>query len=73
MNNIDGEIGNDNNISSNVKSSDGKVYSVNMNTEKKLSIRKFLEKTAKHMAQGELDSVYKMNIQLFPLDKRTQN
>lgn len=32
MNNIDGEIGNDNNISSNVKSSDGKVYSVNMNS-----------------------------------------
>ncbi len=39
----------------------------------KIEIRKFLEKTAKHMAQGELDSVYKMNIQLFPLDKRTQN
>ena len=32
MNNIDGEVGNDNNISTNVKSSDGKVYSVNMNS-----------------------------------------
>lgn len=35
----------------------------------KIAIRKFLEKLAKTMEHGELNSVYKMNIQLFPLDQ----
>jgi len=35
----------------------------------KLIIRKFLEKIAKVGGQGELTSVYKINVQLFPLDQ----
>lgn len=35
----------------------------------KIAIRKFLENLAKCMEPGELTSVYKMNIQLFPLDQ----
>lgn len=35
----------------------------------KLTIRKFLEKVAKIAGQGEPTSVYKINVQLFPLDQ----
>ena len=35
----------------------------------KTEVRKFLEKMAKIMSQGDLESVYKLNVQVFPLDQ----
>lgn len=35
----------------------------------KNEVRKFLEKMAKIMSQGDLESVYKLNVQVFPLDQ----